>query len=155
MDDDSSTVTAVLQWLEGFPDGSLVPPACVVKRLRGAVALFDGNGTATVPVAERPPPACSWRERIWTVLGDTRLGVPEVCEVLGKSRDAVYRLTSEKLARQAMATGHTDPRLPHRKGHDGSLVFVASELRQWIEAHEEQVVRPPALFNERLKAVGE
>ena len=135
----TDTITDVVAWLERLPDGALIPPACVVKRLRGAAALFDGSGATELPESERPPPDC-WRERLWTSHPDTRLSAGQAREALGKSQDALYKLTARG-------------RIPHRK-MDGSLVFVASELRAWITANEEQIVKAAVPLSARLKVVG-
>jgi len=150
----TDTITDVVAWLESLPDGTLIPPGCVAERLRGAAAPLNGASATEVPVSERPPPGSGWRERVWTCPPETRLTAVEVAEALGKSRDAVYRLTSEKHADKQIAEGHTDPRLPHRKDISGTLTFLAGEVRQWIEAHEEVIAKPPAPFPERLKVVG-
>jgi hypothetical protein len=61
---------------------------------------------------------------------ETRLGVREAAEALGRPVSFVYRHTSEKAAGGA--------RLPHRR-LDGELVFVAGELRSWLREHEETI----------------
>lgn len=77
----------------------------------------------------------SWRERLWSVPAETRLGVAEVAEALGgKPKSYVYARTGPKAE---------DP-LPHRK-LDGSLVFTAGELRAWIRDHEEVIHAGPYL----------
>jgi hypothetical protein len=73
-----------------------------------------------------PEPA-SWREKLWTVPSDTRLGRNELCEALGRPASWVYRHTSPKGGL---------PMLPHRK-LDGELVFVVGEVRAWVIDHEE------------------
>jgi predicted DNA-binding transcriptional regulator AlpA len=72
----------------------------------------------------------SWRERLWQVLPDTRLGVAELLEALGRNRSWLYRHTGPK---------SVHARIPHRK-LDGELVFVAGELREWILEHEVTIV---------------
>ena len=151
---DDNTVTSLLDWLESLPVGTLIPPACVAERLRGAAVLFDGNGTATVPVAERPLPARTWRERVWTCPAETRLTAAEVAEELGWSTDKVYRYTSRKYADKQIAEGHPDQRLPFRRDVAGSLVFVAGEVGMWIENTEEVIAKPPESLSARLKVVG-
>ncbi|MFC1531569.1 hypothetical protein ACFL5T_04930 [Gemmatimonadota bacterium] len=61
---------------------------------------------------------------------------------MGRSRDGVYRLTKAELP------------LPHRKAQDGSLVFVAGELRQWIQNTEQTIAGPPLTYEARLKVLG-
>jgi predicted DNA-binding transcriptional regulator AlpA len=136
--DGNSDLADVLAWLESLPEGSLIPPACVIERLRGAGASFDGAGAATVPVAGLPPPASSsWEERIWSCHPSTRLNASQACEVLGKSHDALYKLTSRGS-------------IPHSK-IDGVLVFKAGELRDWIRDTEERVVESRPSLRGRLR----
>ena len=71
-----------------------------------------------------------WKERLWSCHCETRLGVRELAEAVGRSRSWVYRHTSPK-------SGF--PLIPHRK-LDGELVFVVSEIREWLMLHEEIVV---------------
>jgi predicted DNA-binding transcriptional regulator AlpA len=84
---------------------------------------------ATTPAAVSAPTVGdnrpAWRERLWTCPAETRLGVAEVAEAIGRPKSFVYRATSAKS-------------IPHRK-LDGELVFVASEIRQWIRDQEETV----------------
>lgn len=115
----------LLGWLDAAPEGTLLPAAT----LRAWVApLAD---------ASRPTPAASsisgtWRERLWTAAPDTRMGVLEVADAIGRPKSWVYRRTGEGAARA---------RLPHRK-LDGELVFTAGEVRAWLEQHEVVVARP-------------
>jgi len=74
----------------------------------------------------------SWRERLWTVPAETRLGVQEVAEALGRPRSSIYARTGPKAE---------DP-LPHRK-LDGTLLFTAGELRAWIRDREDVVAAGP------------
>lgn len=75
-----------------------------------------------------------WRERLWTCPADTRLGVVELSEALGRSKALVYRLTRMG-------------QVPHRK-LDGELVFRAGDIRAWLAQREDVVVTP------RLTVVG-
>lgn len=65
----------------------------------------------------------TWRERLWRCPAETRLDVEQVCEAVGKSRSWLYHLTSAK-------------EIPHRKRRDGTLVFVAGEVREWLKRTE-------------------
>lgn len=85
------------------------------------------------PVALPEPIKHTWRERLWLVPSETRLGVREAAEAIGRPVSWVYRRTSPKSAKAP---------LPHRR-LDGELVFLAGELRAWVEGHEAMVV--PAL----------
>jgi predicted DNA-binding transcriptional regulator AlpA len=91
--------------------------------------------STTEPVREAAAPAqipvpTTWRERLWTVPAETRLGVVEVAEALNRPRSWVYRHTSTR-------TGLS--RLPHRK-LDSELEFLAGEIRKWIKRNEEIIV---------------
>lgn len=114
--------------LEAMPPGSLVPRDFVLEHLE-------------TPCREEhpplPPQALSWREKLWTVLPETRIGVRELAEAVNRSRDWVYRHTSAKAG--------PDDRLPHRK-LDGELVFVAEEVREWIRGHEDVIHVPRGML---------
>lgn len=100
--------------------------AAIAKQIEQA-RQAEAAGQGSRPVALEP---ASWRERLWTCPGETRLSVAQVAEATGLSKHAVYRLTSPK------ALEKTDtPPLPHRK-LEGRLVFVASEVRDWLRAAE-------------------
>ena len=70
-----------------------------------------------------------WRSRIWSCPPETRLGVREVAEALGRGPDFVYRAVSPKSVL----------RLPHAK-MGGELVYTAGAVRAWIQAVEHDVV---------------
>jgi predicted DNA-binding transcriptional regulator AlpA len=102
--------------------------ATPVERLAQALADLlaehsPGNIATSVPPA--PP---SWRERLWSCPADTRLGVLEIAEALGRSKAFVYRLTRTK-------------DIPHRK-LDGELVFRAADIREWVQRREDVQVTP-------------
>jgi len=105
-------------WFRVAPPGTLVRAeevlAMLDAALGGAGAVPATPATVTAPV--------SWRERVWVVPAETRLGVREVAEATGRSVDWVYKHTG---------AGGTGLRLPHRK-IDGHLVFLAGELRAWL-----------------------
>lgn len=119
--------------LEHTPPGSMIP----VDWVRSIVEEEAGPAQ-TVPDPEPATASEDWRGRLWTCHPDTRLGVAELCEALGKGKSWVYRHTSEK---SVEANGYNP--LPCRR-LDGELIFVASELRQWIQANETRVHTPPA-----------
>lgn len=123
------SIADVLRQLEPIPDGSLVPVAHVRELLRAAMP----NGPIAKAIDDAPV-AESWRQVLWTVPDATRLGVAELSEAIGRPRSWVYRHCSP-------ASGL--PQLPHRK-LDGSLTFVASEIRDWLRIHETSVVEPTA-----------
>ena len=107
-------------------DGSVV-----LTRARLVEWLADEPAAAPLQqVSSAPEVEPTWRERLWTVPAETRIGVAELCEALGRTRSWCYRHTSEK-------AGYVP--LPHRK-MDGELVFLVGEIRAFIRDHE-QVVR--------------
>jgi hypothetical protein len=110
--------------LEALPPEAMLPAAWILERL-------DPEPAAPAPADSEP---ASWRERIWTVAAETRIGAAEVAEAVGRSRDYVYRATSPKAG---------EDRIPHRK-LDGELVFQVGELRQWIRSREDVIHTPPA-----------
>lgn len=134
----------------------------LASRLRAAIDGVPEEGAVTLPVGvvehwleeedeegastrERPTPAAeestepaSWRERLWTCPPETRLDLEAAAEALGRPKSALYKLTSAD-------------EIPHRKAA-GSLVFVASELRDWIRANEEILV-PGSAGRRRLREV--
>lgn len=120
----SDPLPDLLTWLRAAPPGTMLLAAAVAEAL--------ANLPTATPAASEPFQV-TWRERLWLVPSETRLGVREVAEALGRPASWVYRRTSEKSEKAP---------LPHRK-LDGELVFMAGELRAWIEGHETMVV--PAL----------
>jgi len=103
--------------------------ATAVDRFAGALRdLLAELAVPQSPDATRSPPPPSWKERLWSCPPDTRLGLREVCEALGRSKGFVYRLTRTK-------------DIPHRK-LDGVLVFKAGDLRSWVQQREDIIVRP-------------
>jgi predicted DNA-binding transcriptional regulator AlpA len=115
------SLSDVLVWLAAAPEGTSLSAAAVRELLEPlAAGLPAPVSTPSTPGVE------TWRERLWTVPADTRLGVREVAEATGRPRSWIYRRTS--------AASEKAP-LPHRK-LDGELVFVAGELRAWLKRHE-------------------
>ena len=130
-----SSVAELLAWLESAPPGTSVSATAIAETLREAVQaepVLAAGSEATVPAP--------WRERLWTCPPETRLTTAQVAEALGRSRDGVYRLTKAELP------------LPHRKAQDGSLVFVAADVRQWIANTEQTIAGPPAPY--ALRVIG-
>ncbi|HLZ46565.1 MAG TPA: hypothetical protein VKQ05_12900 [Gemmatimonadales bacterium] len=114
------TLSALRAWVEAAPPGTLVPAAAIAQALAETAVQTSANTPAPV----------SWRERLWTCPPETRLGVAELCEAIGRPKSWVYR-----------HTGPNSPgaRIPHRQ-LEGELVFVAGELRQYLTEHETVVV---------------
>lgn len=120
--------------LEAIPDGSLVPIEFareVVRELLSSAGITPSPG-GDPPLPDEAPATASWRVKFWTVPAETRLGVKELCEATGKPASWCYRHCSQKSGLDL---------LPHRK-LDGALIFLAGEVRAWLEAHERTVVRP-------------
>lgn len=98
------------------------------ERLASALADLIREAVAAVPrPAPSPPTPATWRERLWTAPAETRLGIHELHQALGRGKSYVYRLTRVK-------------EIPHRK-LDGMLVFQVGEVRDWLRAREQVVVR--------------
>jgi predicted DNA-binding transcriptional regulator AlpA len=125
----------------------------VSDRLRKVADALPDNASVSLPVStirewlasESPREAIdvaavgavqvdTWRARLWLVDPSTRLGVREAAEALGRPRSFIYRHTTAKCA--------SAERLPCRR-LNGELVFVAGELRTWLEQHEEIINRAP------------
>lgn len=101
--------------------------------ITGAQLILRTSEPLTLPAVAGTAPGepMSWRERLWACHAETRLGVEELCEALGRSKAFVYRHTRAKT-------------IPHRR-LDGELVFVAGEIRAWLSDQEETVVGRRAL----------
>jgi hypothetical protein len=128
----SDPLADLLAWLRAAPPGTTIPAASLAETLAN-VARMAGGAPEAPPEAPPEDLRLTWREKLWLVPAETRLGVRETAEAIGRPRSWVYRRTAEKSAKAL---------LPHRK-LDGELVFTAGELRVWVEGHETVVV--PAL----------
>ena len=140
------TLTDFRSWLSVLADASATLPASeVLDRLPEAE---EWETTQSEP----SPIELTWRERLWIVPSETRLGVHEVCEALRRSPSWLYRRTSPK----ALSKADVAP-IPHRK-LDGELTFVVGELRTWVRDNEESLHELPSTSTpgERtlLKVVG-
>jgi predicted DNA-binding transcriptional regulator AlpA len=123
-------------WLEAAPPWMKVPAAEIGAQIRLLKEASGGTLPETTP-APPPAPAQSWRERIWTVHPETRLGRDEVCVALGKSRSWLYKKTAAL-------------EIPFKlDGPDGELAFRAGEIRDWLRDREVVVGKPTP----RLRAV--
>ena len=128
-------------WLKTLAEAEATVPA------RQVFDRLPEDGGKETPQADPSPIEMSWRERLWLVPAETRLGVTELCEALGRSQSWAYRRTGAKAE---------DP-LPHRI-MDGQLVFTVGELRTWIRQHEESVHEVPmdsTPAERALRVVGE
>lgn len=119
-------------WLARAPDGTTVDAAVMRRLLDQLEGTIEPERPALAVVEPSPP---SWREKLWTVPAETRIGRVELLEAVGKTASWLYRHTAEK---RKPGT----PRIPHRK-LDGELVFVVGEIRTWIRQHEEIIEAGP------------
>lgn len=115
----------LVEWLDQAPPGTSVDAAVMRELIGGATA------TLTLHRGEAAPAEPTWRERLWTVPAETRIGVKELAEALGRPRSWVYRRTGQN--------AHKAP-LPVRK-LDAELVFVVGEIRGWL-IERETLVHP-------------
>ena len=121
MTEPKGNLSELQRWLSQAPPGTLVPTELVAQVL--AAAASDPG---------QPPRVLTptWRERIWTCDPQTRIGVLELAEAVGRTKSWVYRGTGER------AKG---PRIPHRL-LQGELVFVVADIRAWLLEREVVVV---------------
>jgi predicted DNA-binding transcriptional regulator AlpA len=120
----------LLDWLAKAPAGTLLDVVAVRAFLEHLGHQAHASSAAAAPVET------TWRERLWTAPAETRIGVRELAEAVGRTRSWVYRRTAPN--------GQRAP-LPHRK-LDGELVFVVGQIRTWLQGHESDIVpliRPP------------
>lgn len=123
-------------WLESLAEVyATIPAEEVIRRLPPAESEVSPPPPGPVEVS-----AASWRERLWTVPAETRLGLEEVCEAIGRSPSWIYHRTSAK----------AENLLLYRK-LDGTLVFTAGEVRAWSRGQEE-VVHAGPMGSPRLRA---
>ena len=81
----------------------------------------------------------TWRERLWKVPAETRLGAEDVAEAFGKSRHWIYRQISptRRIGTGKGARKEPNPNpLPSRK-LSGELIFTAGEVRAWARDSEQ------------------
>jgi predicted DNA-binding transcriptional regulator AlpA len=125
-------------WLAKAPSGTMVAAHELLSLINDSPDAEDAAASGARPPFQPHTPE-TWRERLWTVPADTRLGVRELVEATGRSRDWVYRHT---------AASGTATRLPHRT-LDGELVFLAGEVRGWL-VENEQIIEPGGRAAPRL-----
>ncbi|MCZ6918297.1 MAG: hypothetical protein O7I93_16095 [Gemmatimonadetes bacterium] len=101
------------------PPGTMLPAGELAARLEGMDAAEPREG-----------PVMTWRERLWVVPPETRIGRDELLEAVSRQPSWLYRHTGSKAKCS---------RIPCRK-LDGELVFLVGEVRTWLLAHEEMVV---------------
>jgi len=103
----------------------------LAKLVAGRVLELLSDHLRDPSPADKEPPV-SWRERLWTAHPETRLGVRELAEALGRSKSWIYSRTGRSCP--------TSRRIPHRLDDSGELVFLAGEIRDWILRSEVRVV---------------
>lgn len=126
-----ATLPALIEWLGAAPPSTLISAGELYDTL---TALAEVPFPASASGSTQPEADAPWSARLWTVPTETRLGVTEAAEALGRPRSWVYRHTGPAAGSE---------RIPHRK-LDGSLVFVAGELRAWLRDHEEVIAAGPS-----------
>ncbi len=127
-----TTVGDFLRWCQSAPPGTQLPAHSVARMLELAV---DGKKPSNASrAAESGGTTCewTWREKLWLVPAETRIGTAELAEALGRPKSWVYARTQ---------AGAVDP-VPHRK-LDGTLTFAVGEVRAWIREREEVLVGGP------------
>ena len=135
------TLADFRSWLATLADAEAMGPA------RQVFDRLPEDGSEETPPTDPGPLELGWREKRWLVPAETRFGITELCEALGRSQSWAYRRTGSKAE---------DP-LPHRL-MDGQLVFTAGELRTWMRQHEESVHELPmdsTPAERALRVVGE
>lgn len=119
------TLSELRRWAASAPAGTNIPVASLAEMLADFDELSRRRDKPEEPSDATQGPS-SWRERLWTVPAETRLGVHELAEALDRPKSWIYRRTGEK----------AEDRLPHRK-QGGELVFLAGEVRTWVRDNEE------------------
>jgi hypothetical protein len=120
------TADGLRDLLTQLPRGATLPVGWILEQLEDCI----GEAPAAEPVphiSEAP-----WRERLWTAPAETRLGVTELCEALGRSKSWLYRHTGPK----------AKEKIPCRR-LDGELLFTVGEVRAWIREREEVIAAGP------------
>lgn len=112
----------------------------LAEKVAGRVLELLSDRLGDPSPAEKEGPV-SWRERLWTAHPETRLGVRELAEGLGKSRSWIYSRTGKSCP--------TRRRIPHSLDDSGELVFKAGEIRDWLARSEIRVLslRPSAAIS--------
>lgn len=130
--------------VEGLPDGASVTlPVDIVRDWLKAEGRPTDEVPEEPPEPEEPDPVPTWRERLWVVPADTRIGVVELGDALNVSRSWIYSRTRKEAE---------DP-LPCRKLGD-SLYFRVGEIRTWIREHEEVMYALPSSARPDLERIG-
>jgi hypothetical protein len=134
------TIHELLEWCRSAPAGARLDAHALADILSEILAddPLDHGDSPKAP--NDVTQSWTWREWLWAVPAETRLGVSELAEAVGRPKGWVYARTKKSPRRKA-SSGDTrgDQRIPHRK-LDGTLVFLAGEVRAWLRDRETVVV---------------
>jgi hypothetical protein len=140
------SLSDVRNWLAGAPPGTVVPAEAMLAAIESA---NEGRDNSSGPFERPSEPSgriidaqLSWREKLWLVPAETRVGANELCEALGRSKHWLYRHTGPS----------AENRIPHRK-LDGELVFAVGEVRTWIRENEHVIEAAPMESTELERAL--
>lgn len=122
------TLSDLDTWLAAAPAGTLLTAQTVREMIAPLASESRQDDREAVEPAET---LATWRERLWTAPAETRIGVKEVAEAVGRSASWIYKHTSTKAVEESEASP-----LPYRK-LEGELVFVVGEIRAWIRDSED------------------
>lgn len=122
-----------VDWLHLAPAGTKIEISALASQLTNLVtSRSEVPGPSASPAKSR----ATWKERIWTCPPQTRLGISELAEAIGKSTSWIYKRTGPSA---------TDDKIPCRR-LSGELVFLADEIRTWISEVESIVnALPPSV----------
>lgn len=130
--------------MSGLPDGASVTlPVDIVRDWLAAEGRPTDELSDEPPEPEEPDPVPTWRERLWVVPADTRIGVVELADALSVSKSWIYARTRQE----------AEDSLPCRKLGD-SLYFRVGEIRTWIREHEEVMHALPSSARPDLERIG-
>ena len=122
----------IQQIIDVLPDGTSI--IWSVEDLKGLLSE-NGNtiGAVGAPMEVKPPDFnWTWREKLWIVPAETRIGTSELAEAFCRPASWVYSHTE----------GKAENPIPHRK-LDGTLMFTVGEVRTWLRESEEVLVAGP------------
>lgn len=116
--------------IDGVPEGASVTlPVPLLQRWLDQAEEDGSRSLSKPPSSGDRSPEEGWETKLWRVPSRTRLGAKDVAEAVERSVNWVHQRT------QASA----DVPIPHRK-RNGRLVFLAGEVREWLDEQEEVIV---------------
>ena len=140
------TLPELLDWCRAAPPGTQLDARAVGDLLGIVVKTPDPPPELGSPAAKGGDRGWTWREKLWVVPAETRLGVVELSEALGRPKSWVYARTYRH---QGKGTDRRERKpeelIPHRK-LGAALAFTAGEIRTWIRLQEEEVSGVPMDF---------